>query len=53
MISDLGGADGEGGRLEGCLILALIVDMLDLSVLYLVALLSFLTIGSQRAQNIL
>ena len=45
MISDLGCADGEGGRLEGCLMLALIVDMLDLFVLYLVALLLFLAIG--------
>ena len=56
-ISDEGGGvgDGVGGSLGGCLILALIVDMFDPSVLYLAALFSFLTIGcgSQHAQHVL
>ena len=46
-LSTDGGDVDDGGAvaigLEGCLILALIVDMLGLSVLYLVVLVSFLT----------
>ena len=44
-IDEVGGAFGVAIRLGGCLKLSLIVDMLDLSVPFLVALLSFLTIG--------
>ena len=54
-IDEVGGAFGVAIRLGGCLKLSLIVDMLDLSVPFLVALLSFPTIGcgSQHAQDVL